>query len=272
MASRTEKVNTEEAATAAAASRRSALCSARGAALATHSAGGIAKCCDVEATRLLRVAEGLCRAAAARLEHIGRSRPPLRCRAPSAARAPGKGDCAKAGGDGDKASLSAAMELDSAPPLLAAEPKKKRKRGKRQRKPVPQPAPVAAPPTGGPSDQASDIDDRWADLRAEDLGSPTAAASADAVTGRQAPAPTKKMRLSSAVPSGAWVPLDSVLVLQDLSGRWINVEALYLGTEPEDNNVVLVRIKGEIATALASNVVWRRRPSSEEITAIIEAG
>jgi len=48
--------------------RKSALKAARGAALAAHSAGGIASRCNKEAERLLRTAEGLCRAAAALLE------------------------------------------------------------------------------------------------------------------------------------------------------------------------------------------------------------
>jgi hypothetical protein len=55
------------------ADRRSALAATRGTVLAAHAAAGIACGVDREVSRLLRSCEGLARAAAARLEYLGRA-------------------------------------------------------------------------------------------------------------------------------------------------------------------------------------------------------
>ena len=63
-------VTTASAATTAA-QLRTAISVVRGVQLAVHAAAGIVKDLDVEAVRLLRVCEGLARAAAGRLETLG---------------------------------------------------------------------------------------------------------------------------------------------------------------------------------------------------------
>ena len=59
--------------TATAAQRRTAISAVRGVSLALHAASGLTQGLDLEATRLLRVCEGLARAAAGCLEALGRA-------------------------------------------------------------------------------------------------------------------------------------------------------------------------------------------------------
>jgi hypothetical protein len=68
-----QKTATRTAVVVSAAQRKTALSVVRGVQLAIHSAAGLVKDVDVESLRLLRVCEGLVRAAAGRLEALGRS-------------------------------------------------------------------------------------------------------------------------------------------------------------------------------------------------------
>jgi len=68
-----QKTVTRTAVVVSAAQRKTALSVVRGVQLAIHSAAGLVKDVDVESLRLLRVCEGLVRAAAGRLEALGRS-------------------------------------------------------------------------------------------------------------------------------------------------------------------------------------------------------
>ena len=61
--------------TATAAQRRTAISAVRGVSLALHAASGLTMGLDLESTRLLRVCEGLVRAAVGRLEALGRAAP-----------------------------------------------------------------------------------------------------------------------------------------------------------------------------------------------------
>ena len=85
---------------ATAAQRRTAISAVRGVLLAVHATSGITASVDVEAVRLLRCCEGLVRAAAARLEALGREVAPPAQASPRPPAATNAGKQGKNGKDG----------------------------------------------------------------------------------------------------------------------------------------------------------------------------
>ena len=145
------------------ADRRSALAAVRGVSLAAHAAAGILSSVDPDCCRLLRSCEGIARAAAARLEQLGRlpraeppgpSGPPGVPARPREAAAPpppreGRGD---------------AKDLD-ATVAPAARPSKLRKRpGKKEKTKPAKDMKVDSAAAAVPADKHfDDMDDSWAD-------------------------------------------------------------------------------------------------------------
>ena len=210
---------------APAADRRSALAATRGTVLAAHAAAGIACPVDREVVRLLRCCEGLARAAAARLEHLGRlPRAPLD--------PPGDRPGASAAPSGVQPRANALDVADVAAAAAAEAPKRKRPRRKKR---VKKDAPMAV----ASGDLIDDLGDAWADDLPVQIGpapNPDTAASA-AGTSALAPGPRRQLRgrpsrertppprLSSA---RVWMPGDTParldgLAQQDLNGHVVDV-------------------------------------------------
>jgi hypothetical protein len=167
-----------------AALRRSALASARGVALAAHSAAGLCREVDKESERLLRCCEGLLRAAVARLDALGRF--PV----PSPATA---GPTVVAGGGG------AAVE----------NVKKKRVRKKK-----------GAPPS---VTEPAELDDTWADARSPLATQQSARAPRVLVRGASdtasQPLPKQARGTAPSATSAPFFDVGTAVVLQNLITR-----------------------------------------------------
>ena len=131
------------------AARRSCLSAGRGAVLAIHAAAGIATECDLQATRLFRAAEGICRAAVARLEQCGR----ISATPPSGHAAAASSPQERAAGTSGHAAASAARTCSEVHEPQKAKSKKSKKKPKKQQNetadmdivmlPIPAPSPHA---------------------------------------------------------------------------------------------------------------------------------
>ena len=130
------------------AARRSCLSAGRGAVLAIHAAAGIATECDLQATRLFRAAEGICRAAVARLEQCGR----ISATPPSGHAAAASSPQERAAGTSGRAAASARTCSEVHEPQKAKSNKSKKKPKKQQNEtadmdivmlPIPAPSPHA---------------------------------------------------------------------------------------------------------------------------------
>ena len=142
-----------------AAERRTAISVIRGVQLAVHAAAGIVQNLDLEAVRLLRVCEGLARAAAGRVETLGR-----------ASAAPPE-DCGVAGGGKAKDGNVNKNELTK------EEKKGKRKTRRKQSKGMDVCADADEAAAAADSCLEPEIDDEWADSPARAI-SPTVVGSA----------------------------------------------------------------------------------------------
>ena len=130
------------------AARRSCLSAGRGAVLAIHAAAGIATECDLQATRLFRAAEGICRAAVARLEQCGR----ISATPPSGHAAAASSPQERAAGTSGHAAAAARTCSEVHEPQKATSNKSKKKPKKQQNEtadmdivmlPIPAPSPHA---------------------------------------------------------------------------------------------------------------------------------